>query len=133
VDTYTGEITMGARWGLPVFGLVLGAAICALAAIAGQVALGLGLFAIMAIYSAIVLAFGERNATVAVPEQVAEERVPLFTLLAVATAGFIAIVVAFLGFLWQTAQGQSGSQFAMLAVAAGVGYLIVLLWFRRRR
>ena len=52
---------MGARWRMPVFGLVLGVAICALAAIAGQAILGLGLFAIMAIYSAIVLAFGERR------------------------------------------------------------------------
>ena len=124
---------MGARWRLPVFGLLLGVVICVLAVIAGQAVLGLGLFAIMATYTAIVLAFGERNATVAVPEQVAEERLPLFTLLAIATAGFIAIVVAFFGFLWQTAQGQGGSQFAMLALAAGIGYLIVLLWFRWRR
>src|SRR4029079_8092309 len=130
---YTGEITMGARWRMAVFGLLLGVVICVLAGIAGQAALGLGLFAIMAIYSAIVLAFGERNATVAVPEQVSEERLPLFTLLAIATAGFIAILVAFFGFLWQTAQGQGGSQFAMLALAAGIGYPIGVLWVRLPR
>ena len=37
------------------------------------------------------------------------------------------ILVAFLAFLWLTAQGQSHSPFAMLALAAGAGYLIVLL------
>ena len=124
---------MGARWGLPVFGLALGIAICVLAAIAGQAILGLGLFAIMAIYAAVVLAFGERKETVSVPDQAGQERVPLFTLLATATAGFIAIVVAFLGFLWQTSQGQTGSQFALVALAAGIGYLIVILWYHVRR
>jgi hypothetical protein len=124
---------MGARWRMPVFGLVLGVAICVLAAIAGQAVLGLGLFAIMAIYSAIVLAFGERKATAAGPDEIADERLPLLTLLVIATAGFVAILVAFFAFLWLTAQGQSASPFAMLALAAGFGYLIVLLWFRWRR
>ena len=124
---------MGARWRMPVFGLGLCVAICVLAAIAGQAILGLGLFAIMAIYSAIVLAFGERTATVPGPDEVGDERLPLLTLLAIATAGFVAILVAFLAFLWLTAQGQSASPFAMLALAAGAGYLIVLLWFRWRR
>jgi ABC-type branched-subunit amino acid transport system permease subunit len=118
---------------MPVFGLVLGVAICLLAAIAGQVVLGLGLFAIMAIYSAIVLAFGEREATVAGPDEVGDERLPLLTLLAIATAGFVAILIAFFAFLWLSAQGQSASPFAMLALAAGIGYLIVLLWFRWKR
>jgi hypothetical protein len=124
---------MGARWGLPVFGLVLGAAIWALAAIAGEAILGLALFAIMAIYAAVVLAFGERKETVGVPDQPGQDRLPMFTLLATATAGFIAIVVTFLAFLWQYAQGQTGSQFALVALAAGIGYLIVILWFRLRR
>ena len=124
---------MGARWGMPVFGLVLGVVICALAVIAGQTALGLGLFAIMAIYSAVVLAFGERNEAVAVPGDAAEQRLPLMTLLAIATAGFIVILVAFVGYLWQVANGETGSQFAILAAAAGIGYLAMLLWFRLRR
>ena len=85
---------MGARWRMPVFGLGLGVAICVLAAIAGQAILGLGLFAIMAIYSAIVLAFGERTATVPGPDEIGDERLPLLTLLAIATAGFVAILVA---------------------------------------
>jgi hypothetical protein len=92
---------------MPVFGLGLGVAICVLAAIAGQAILGLGLFAIMAIYSAIVLAFGERTATVPGPDEVGDERLPLLTLLAIATAGFVAILVAFLAFLWARAPRRS--------------------------
>ena len=124
---------MGARWGLPLFGLLLGAAICVGAALLGDPILGLALFAIMAIYAAVLLRFGEREETVAVPDEASRGRLPMFTLLATATVGFIAILVAFFGFLLQTAQGEAGRQFALVALAAGIGYLIVIVWFRLRR
>jgi hypothetical protein len=124
---------MGARWGLAVFGLALGVGICVLAAVVGEPILGLALFAIMAISAGLVLALNERKAPVAVPAQTGPERISLLTLLATAAIGFIAIVVAFLGFLWQTSQGGTGRQFAFVALAAGIGYLIVILWFRLRR
>ncbi|MEO7869606.1 MAG: hypothetical protein ABIS42_03250 [Candidatus Limnocylindria bacterium] len=34
--------------------------------------------------------------------------------------------------LWEIAHGRSGFEFALVAAAAGVGYLVALLWFRRR-
>ncbi len=64
---------MGARWGLPVFGLLLGVALCVLAAILGEPILGLALFAIMAVYAAVLLAFGERKETVAVPDEAGQD------------------------------------------------------------
>jgi len=124
---------MGARWGLPLFGLLLGGAICVGAALLGDPILGLSLFAIMAVYAAVLLRFCEREETVAVPDEASRGRVPMFTLLATATVGFIAILVAFFGFILQTAQGETGRQFALVALAAGIGYLIVIVWFRLRR
>jgi hypothetical protein len=130
--TYPGRPTMGAQWGLPLFGLLVGVAICVGAALLGDTILGLALFAMMAVYAAVLLRFGEREQTVAVPDDVSGQRFPMLTLLATATVGFIVILVAFFGFLLQTAQGESGRQLALVALAAGIGYLLVILWFRLR-
>jgi len=63
--------------------------------------------------------------------QPADERLASFNLAATAVAGVVAIVAAIAGFLWEIAHGRSGFEFALVA-AAGVGYLVALLWFRRR-
>ena len=128
------ETTMSARWGMPAFGLLMGVAIFAASAIGGQPALGLGMFAVMALYSAVLVVFGGRSETVAVLRgQPADERLSQFDVLATAVAGFVAVVVAIGGFLWQIAHGQGGSDFALVAAAAGIAYLASLLWLRWRR
>ncbi len=127
------ETTIGARWTMPAFGLLMGAAMFAASATGGQPGLGLGMFAIMAIYSAVLVAFGGRSETIAVlGGRPADERFASFGLQATAVAGTIAIVVAVAGFLWQIAHGQSGSDFAVVAAAAGIGYLAALLYLRWR-
>ncbi len=65
--------------------------------------------------------------------QPADERLSQFDVLATAVAGFVAVVVAIGGFLWQIAHGQDGSDFALVAAAAGIAYLASLLWLRWRR
>jgi hypothetical protein len=52
------ETTMGARWGMPAFGLLIGGLLFAASAIGGQPILGLGMFAVMAIHSAVAVVFG---------------------------------------------------------------------------
>ena len=127
------ETTMGARWGMPALGLLMGAVLFAASAVGGQPWVGLGMFAVMAIYSAVLLVFGGRSETVAVLRgQPADERLASFNLAATAVAGLVAILVALGGFLWQIAHGQSGSDFALVAASAGIGYIVALLWFRRR-
>jgi hypothetical protein len=94
---------------------------------------GLGMFAVMAIYSAILVAFGGRNDIVGVLRgQPADERFAGHDLAATAVAGVTAILVALGGFFWQVAHGQSGFDFALVATAAGMGYLVALLRFRWR-
>jgi len=127
------ETTMGARWGMPAFGLLMGVLLFAASAIGGQPILGLGMFAVMAIYSVVVIVFGGRSETIGVlGGRPADERLAGFDLAATAVAGTVAILVALGGFLWQIAHGESGNDFAVVAAAAGIGYLAAILWFRWR-
>lgn len=127
------ETTMSARWRVPAFGLLMGILLFAASAIGGQPALGLGMFAIMAAYSGIILAFGERSETIGLlGGRPVDERLAGFDLLATAVAGTVAVVVAIGGFLWAIAHGQSGDDFALVAASAGIAYLVAVLWFRSR-
>ena len=127
------ETTMGARWGMPAFGLLMGVLLFAASAIGGQPILGLGMFAVMAVYSAVLVVFGDRSETIGVlGGRPADERLASFNILATAIAGTVAVVVAIVGFLWAIAHGQSGNDFAVVAAAAGIGYLAAILWFRWR-
>lgn len=127
------ETTMGARWTTPAVGLVLGLLLLAASSAGGQPGLGLGMFAVMALYSAILVAFGGRSETIGVlGGRPADERLASFNILATAIAGVVAILVAAGGFLWAIAHGQSGNDFAVVAAAAGIAYLVALLWFGRR-
>jgi hypothetical protein len=118
---------------MPAFGLLMGVLLFAASAIGGQPILGLGMFAVMAIYSAVVVAFGGRSETIGVlGGRPADERLAGFDLAATAVAGTVAILVALGGFLWQIAHGESGNDFALVGAAAGIGYLGALLWFRWR-
>ncbi len=81
------ETTMSARWGMPVFGLLMGVLLFAASAIGGQPVLGLGMFAVMAVYSAILLVFGGRSETIGVlGGRPADERLASFNILATAVA-----------------------------------------------
>ena len=127
------ETTMGARWGMPAFGLLMGVALLVASAFGGQPVVGLGMFAIMAAYSAVLVIFGGRSETIGVlGGRPADERLASFNILATAVAGTVAIIVAIVGFLWAIAHGQSGNDFAVVAAAAGIGYLAAILWFRWR-
>jgi hypothetical protein len=125
---------MGAKWGVPAFALLLGAVFFAASAFGGQPLVGIGMFAVMAIYSVVLVAFGGRSEVIGVLRgQPVDERLAGFSLVATAVAGIAAILVALGGFLWQLASGESGTEFALVAIAAGVGYLVALGWLRQRR
>jgi hypothetical protein len=127
------ETTMGARWGVPAFAVLLGVLLFAASAFGGQPLVGIGMFAVMAIYSLILVAFGGRSETVGVLRgQPVDERWAGFSLVATAVAGIAAILVTLGGIIWQIAHGESGSDFALVAAAAGLGYLVALVWLRTR-
>lgn len=127
------ETTMGARWGMPALALLIGVLFFGASAMGGQPLVGAGMFAVMAIYSLILVALGGRSETVGVLRgQPVDERLAGFNLVATAGAGSIAVLVALAGFLWQIAHGQSGTDFALVAAVAGIAYLVALVWLRRR-
>lgn len=127
------ETTMGARWGMPAFGLLLGVLLFAASAIGGHPLVGIGMSAVMAIYSLTLIALGDRSEIVGVLRgQPVDERLAGFNLVATAVAGLAAILVALGGFAWQIAHGQAGTEFAVVAAVAGISYLVALVWLRWR-
>ncbi len=127
------ETRMHARWGTPAFGLVLGALFFAASAMGGQPTVGIGMFAVMALWSAFLVVFGGRSETVgALAGRPLDERLASFNVAAAAVAGIVALLVAIIGFLWATARGENGTDFAVVAAAGGIAYLAALLWFRAR-
>ena len=127
------QTTMSARWVTPAVGVLLGLLVLAASTIGGQPGLGVAMFAVMAIYSAILVVFGGRSETIGVlGGRAADERLASFNIAATAVAGIAAILVAIGGFLWAIARGQSGADFAIVAAVAGIAYLVALLWFRWR-
>lgn len=127
------KTTMSAKWGVPAFGLLLGVLFFVASALGGQPLVGIGMFAVMAIYSLVLVAFGDRSETVGVLRgQPVDERLAGFSVAATAVAGVAAILVALGGFLWQMAHGESGADFALVAVAAGIAYLVAIVWLRKR-
>jgi hypothetical protein len=125
------ETKMGARWGMPAFGLLLGVLFFVASAIGGQPVVGIAMFAVMAIYSLVLVTLGGRSETVGVLRgQPVDERLAGFDVVATAVAGVAAVLVALGGFVWQIARGQSGTDFAVVAAVAGISYLVALLWLR---
>jgi hypothetical protein len=127
------ETTMSAKWGVPAVALLLGALFFAASALGGQPLLGIGMFAVMAVYGLALVLFGGRSETVGVLRgQPVDERLAGFSVVATAVAGIAAILVALGGFLWQIAHGESGAEYVLVATAGGLAYLGALVWLRLR-
>lgn len=124
---------MGGRWQVPATGLILGVLSFGAAAIGGQPATGAAMFAVMAIYTMVVVIFRGRSETIDIlGGQAGDERQAALNLQATAVAGFAAICVAIGGFIVDLARGGTGIDFAIVAAAGGIGYLATLAWFRAR-
>jgi hypothetical protein len=127
------ETTMRSRWAMPAFGLLLGVLFFAASAIGGDSRAGLVMFAVMAVYSAVIAVFGGRIETLGIlGGRPVDERLATFDIQATAVAGTVALVIAIVGFLWSIAIGRSGQDFALVTAAGGIAYIAALLWFRRR-
>ena len=127
------ETTMNSRWATPAVAMVLAVLMFAAFAIGGQPLIGLGALAVMAVYGGVLFVLGSRSETIGVlAGRPADERLAGFNMLATAVAGTVAVVVAIAGFLWATARGESGYDFALVAAAGGIGYLAAIMWLRWR-
>ncbi len=127
------ETTLGARWSVPLIGIASGLLLFAASAIGGQALLGLGMLAIMVIYSVAVVGLSGRSETAGIlAGRPADERLASFNIVATAVAGTVAVAVAIAGFLLSIARGESGMDYAVVAAAAGIAYLAAIGWLRWR-
>jgi hypothetical protein len=70
------EIRMNARWGTPAFAILLGVLFFVASTLGGQPAVGLAMFAVMAVWSGFLVIFGGRSETVgALAGRPSDERV----------------------------------------------------------
>ena len=127
------ETTMSARWRMPAVGLLIGGLLFGgighgrPAGPRARPVRGHGT------YSGVLGSFGGWSEMIGVlGGRPADERLVSFDILATAVAGTVATIVAIVGFLWAIAHGQSGNDFAVVVAAAGIAYLIAILWFRWR-
>ncbi len=127
------ETTMTNKWATTAVALVLAVLMFVAFAIGGQPLLGLGAFAVVAVYGGVLLVLGGRNETIAVlAGRPADERLAGFNIVATAVAGTVAVAVAIAGFLWAVARGDTGYDFALVAATGGIGYLVAIIWLRWR-
>lgn len=120
------------RWVVPILALLGGGAYFLANWIAGNPGLGGAMFAIMAVYAALLLLGGRSDVVRVLRGQPADERYRSFDLRATACAGTVTILVMLGAFLYELAQGEDGQPYSLLCAVAGVSYVTSLLWLRWR-
>jgi hypothetical protein len=102
------ETTMRGRLGTPAFCLLLGVLCFAASSIGGEPGVGLAMFAVMAIYAALLGVFGGRIETIGVlGGRPADERLATMSIHATAVAGTVALLVAITGLsVFDRARGE---------------------------
>jgi multisubunit Na+/H+ antiporter MnhB subunit len=117
---------------MPLLSLALGAVLFAAFAIGGSPGEGAGGFAVMAAVAAL-FALGGRSETLrGLGGPGRDERWEMIDLRATAFAGLVAVAFVLGAWLWEVAHGDDGRPYALVAAAAGAGYVVAVVVLRRR-
>jgi zinc transporter ZupT len=120
------------RWFVPLFAVVLGAAMFGASALGGHPGAGLAAFGVMALAGAVVL-FGGRSETIrGLRGDVRDERFQRIDIHATAFAGFMVIAAVIVGFLVEIAHGREGNPYTWLGAIAGFSYIAAVVVMRLR-
>ncbi len=120
------------RWFVPLFALLMGAAMFAAQAIGGHTGAGLISFGVMVLAGGVVL-FGGRSETIrGLRGDMRDERFQRIDIHATAFAGFVVIVAVIVGFLVEMAHGHDGNPYTWLGALAGVSYIAAIVVMRLR-
>jgi len=120
------------RWWMPGFCLFLGALMFGAFAIGDNVGQGAISFGIMAALGA-VFAFGRRSETIqGIGGPGRDERWAMIDLRATAITGVVIIVFVLGAWLYQVANGEDGSPYALIGAVGGLAYVIAVLVLRWR-
>lgn len=120
------------KWFLPLFCVVLGAAVFVAQWIGGDPRSGLISFAALAVFGALIL-FGGRSETVrGLRGDGRDERFRMIDLHATAIAGIVLICALIVVWLVELARGHDGSPYGQLMAVAGIAYLAAIAFLRWR-
>jgi hypothetical protein len=123
--------TLSSRWLMPLFTLTLGGVILVAEATDGDLAGGLGWFAVLAAVAAL-LAFGGRFQAVRDARGDGEdERDVLINSRAMAAAGTAMILVLTCAIVFQLARGEDAGPYVFVIAVGGATYAVALLALRR--
>ena len=120
------------KWVVPLFSLALGLVFFGIQWSNGDPRSGLVSFAIMAGFGALIL-FGGRSETIrGLRGDGRDERFRQIDVNATAFAGLVVITCVIVGFLVELAEGNDGNPYGWLGAAAGLAYIVAIVWQRVR-
>ena len=120
------------KWFLPLFAVALGVVMLVAQWIGGNPLSGLGSFAIMTAFGALVL-FGGRSETIrGLRGDGSDERFRKIDVHATAVAGLAVITAIIVAFVIELAHGRSGSPYSWLGAIAGLAYIAAIVVLRLR-
>jgi hypothetical protein len=121
------------KWVVPLFSLAMGFVFLGIQWSNGDLGSGLGSFAIMAGFGAVILLGGRSETIRGLRGDGRDERFRQIDVNATAFAGFVIIMLVIVGFLVELARGHNGNPYGWMGAIGGVAYLVAIAWQRLRR
>lgn len=122
----------GSPWATPAFSIGIGIVYLIGATIGGDVRLGLGMFAVMIVFAAVLLLGGRNDVIQVLRGQPADERYKSFENRATVIAGNITAVFAIAMFVYELARSGDIAPYAVIAAVFGASFIGALVWLRYR-
>ncbi|KAB2380724.1 hypothetical protein [Actinomadura montaniterrae] len=120
------------RWGVPLTGVVVGAAMCVASGLNGRWGLGLAMLAIMVAYGALLLVFGGREPVAMLAREDGDERQRAIQARASHISFNLVAVFVVGGFVVDLARGGDGMPWAVIAAVGGAAYIATVAVLSRR-
>lgn len=124
--------TKSARWGVPLFCLLLGVAYLVVFWISGNPVAGVGPFAIMVAYGALLFFGGRSDILRVLRGQPPDERYASLHVRATAFAGLVTISAVLGLFFYEISQGRTDNPYGVIGAIAAFAYIASLLILRWR-
>jgi drug/metabolite transporter (DMT)-like permease len=120
------------KWFLPLFCVVLGAAVFVAQWIGGNPRSGLISFASLAVFGGLILVGGRSETVRGLRGDGRDERFRMIDIHATAIAGVVLICTLIVVWLVELARGHDGSPYGQLMAVAGIAYLGAIAFMRWR-